>query len=399
MARIMFVVPPLAGHVNPATAVAGELAARGHQVAIAGHADVIAPIVPTKVDLLALSGGPADAAQRSRTEASSQRLRGVAALKFLWQDFLIPLGAAMIPEIDAMASEFRPDVLVADQQAVGASVVARRRGTRLAVLATTPAEFDDPYAGLDRVGTWITELLQDFQLAHGIPPEQAAATDLRFSDQLTLICSVPGLLKAGRFAESVVFVGCAAGRRRADPDFPWTWLDETRATVLISLGTITREAGRRFLRAAAEAMLSMAPDVQAVVVAPPGTATDLALAAPADLLVTPRVPQLALLPHVTAVICHAGNNTVCESLAHGVPLVVAPVRDDQPIIAEQVERAGAGTRIRFGRAGAATIADALRNVLNEPTYRTAATRLRQQFTAAGGAATAAAHIEQLASRS
>ncbi|MCK9930636.1 glycosyltransferase [Frankia sp. Mgl5] len=398
MARVMFVVPPLAGHVHPAVAVAEELAARGHQVAVAGHADAVAPMVPADVDLLALPGGRADdAAERIRMEAASQRLRGVAALKFLWQDFLLPLGAAMIPQIDALVSEFRPDVVVADQQAVGASVVARRRGTPLAVLATTPAEFDNPYAGFDRVGSWIAELLADFQLAHGISTEQAAATDPRFSDQLTIVCSVPGLLEASRFAESMVFVGCAAGRRHGDPDFPWTWLDESRATVLVSLGTVTRDAGRRFLRAAAEAVRSMATDVQAVMVAPPGTADDLAREAPADLLVTPRVPQLALLPHLAAVVCHAGNNTVCESLAHGVPLVVAPVRDDQPIIARQVVQAGAGTRIRFGRAGAATIADALRKVLDDPTYRTAATRLRGQFAAAGGAAAAAAHIEKLAS--
>lgn len=85
-------------------------------------------MVPADIDLLALSGGRADdAAERIRMEAASQRLRGVAALRFLWQDFLIPLGTAMIPQIDALVSEFRPDVVVADQQAVGASAVRPRR--------------------------------------------------------------------------------------------------------------------------------------------------------------------------------------------------------------------------------------------------------------------------------
>ncbi len=37
MARILFVVPPLTGHVNPTVSVGRALAARGHQVAWAAH--------------------------------------------------------------------------------------------------------------------------------------------------------------------------------------------------------------------------------------------------------------------------------------------------------------------------------------------------------------------------
>jgi UDP:flavonoid glycosyltransferase YjiC (YdhE family) len=50
---------------------------------------------------------------------------------------------------------------------------------------------------------------------------------------------------------------------------------------------------------------------------------------------------------MSAVVCHGGHNTVCEAVAHGVPLVVTPIRDDQPIIARQVADAGAGIRLHF----------------------------------------------------
>ena len=43
-------------------------------------------------------------------------------------------------------------------------------------------------------------------------------------------------------------------------------------------------------------------------------------------------------------VTHGGHNTVCEALAHGLPLVVAPIRDDQPTVAAQVVQAGAGVR-------------------------------------------------------
>lgn len=118
-----------------------------------------------------------------------------------------------------------------------------------------------------------------------------------------------------------------------------------------------------------------------------------------DLLVLPSVPQLALLERMDAVICHAGHNTVCEALWHGVPLVTAPIRDDQPVIAAQVVDAGAGLRVKFGRVTADRLGTALDTVLHDPAHRAAAARVRTAFRAAGGAPAAAAHLERLATES
>ena len=111
------------------------------------------------------------------------------------------------------------------------------------------------------------------------------------------------------------------------------------------------------------------------------------------------VPQLALLPHVDAVVCHGGHNTTCEALAHGLPLVIAPIKDDQPIVAEQVVAAGAGLRVKFGRVRRRRAARRGR-----PRARRAARFARppsacaRSFAAAGGAAAAAADaaLEELA---
>jgi UDP:flavonoid glycosyltransferase YjiC (YdhE family) len=72
-----------------------------------------------------------------------------------------------------------------------------------------------------------------------------------------------------------------------------------------------------------------------------------------------------------------------------LPLVVAPIRDDQPVIAQQVVRAGAGIRVRYGRLSPRALRDAVRRVLDEPSYRLAAGRIRASFAAAGGAHAAA----------
>ena len=44
-----------------------------------------------------------------------------------------------------------------------------------------------------------------------------------------------------------------------------------------------------------------------------------------------RTPQLDLIKRASAVITHAGLNTVLESLSEGVPLVCIPLGNDQPV--------------------------------------------------------------------
>jgi MGT family glycosyltransferase len=114
-----------------------------------------------------------------------------------------------------------------------------------------------------------------------------------------------------------------------------------------------------------------------------------------NILVRERVPQLALLRHLDAVVSHGGHNTVCETLAEGIPLVLAPIRDDQPIVSDQVVRAGAGVRVRFGRVRPDELLAAVRTVLDDPSYRRAAGVIRQSFLDAGGAVAAADALEAL----
>ncbi|MDQ4033302.1 MAG: glycosyltransferase, partial [Actinomycetota bacterium] len=176
--------------------------------------------------------------------------------------------------------------------------------------------------------------------------------------------------------------------------FPWPWLDRDRPTVLVTLGTANAGAGTRFLAECTKAVLARRARLRAVIVDPGHGHCSLS----DSVLIAPRVPQLELLEHVDAVVCHAGHNTVCETLWHGRPLVVAPIRDDQPIIAQQVVDAGAGIRVRFNRVDSARLGAAITAVLDEQAYRAAAGRVGRSFRAAGGAAAAAAHLERIASQ-
>ncbi|MFI1393446.1 glycosyltransferase [Streptomyces sp. NPDC020681] len=387
--RALFVVPPLAGHVNPTVAVAAELTARGHQVAWTGPAEVLSGLLPAHVTLLP-SGDHAGPGGYGALHGRWRDLRGVAALRFLWEEALIPLAHAMVPGVEAAVDAYGPDVLVVDQQALAGAVVARRRGLPWVTSATTTAEFTGPFAGFPKVGEWVTDRINAFLADCGAP----AGWDPRFSDRLVLAFSTPELVGGdGAFPDHHAFVGPALGSRPSDPaSFPWRRLDPVRRRVLVSLGTLNREAGGRFYAAVLTAAERLAGEVQLIVTAPADVVGEVR---EDQVLLQEYVPQLALLPHLDAVICHGGHNTVCESLAHGLPLVVAPVRDDQPIIAQQVAAAGAGIRVRFGRPRADEIHAALTAVLDNPHHRRAARRIQASFAAAGGAAAAADRLEKL----
>jgi len=116
--------------------------------------------------------------------------------------------------------------------------------------------------------------------------------------------------------------------------------------------------------------------------------------------VVDRAPVLELLSggRLDAVLCHGGMNTVVESLAHGVPVLAAPIRNDQPFVAQRVVEAGAGLRVPFARVSPPVIAERLRRVLDEPSHRAAAELIGRQLLSGGGALTAADRMEALVSR-
>ncbi|MFB7663652.1 glycosyltransferase [Kitasatospora sp. NPDC056138] len=387
MSRYLFVVPPLVGHVNPLVGVAAELAARGHSTAWAGEPELIGRLAGPQAEVFPCTVAPDPGAAARRPP----ELRGPAALKFLWEDFLVPLAGAMAPGVTAAVERFGPDALVVDQQAVAGALVAERLGLPWATSATTSAELTGALDSMPLVDAWVRDRLAGLRRRLGDPHGTA---DPRFSPHLILAFTTAELTGAtcapGR---AVRFVGPSITARPSAGAFPWQWPDPGRRLVLVTLGTANPDAGRDFLTNARKALHARSEHLQAVIV-DPGRLLGEPPPDP-DVLVLPSVPQLDLLARAAAVVCHAGHNTVCEALWYGVPLVVAPIRDDQPVVAAQVVESGAGVRLRFGRTTADRLGQALDAVLGDPAHRAAALRVGASFRAAGGAASAATHLERI----
>jgi UDP:flavonoid glycosyltransferase YjiC (YdhE family) len=383
VARFLFVVVPLVARVWPAVAIGGALAAAGHDVAWCGPDSDLRPLV-----------GPDAAIYPTGKRGFRQPSQmGMAAVRELWDDYVMPLNRFIQGPVERAVAEYRPDVVVADQYALAGALAAHRHRIRWATLCSGVLELTPPAEpGLQE---WIAAKLALAWQAAGLPA--ADGLDLRFSPYLVIATTVRALTGTAPLPAHWVLIGAALGARRTDPGFRWDWWDPGRRHVLVTAGTVSAHLMaahlvRDFFARVMAALEPLAGRVQAVL----NTTADAVPEPPPHVLVAPRVPMLDLMPRLDAVICQAGQSTVNEALVHGVPLVVAPIRLAEPITAEHVTRAGAGLAVSFAEATPAQLTAAVTAVLDEPGYRARARRLCEQFAAAGGTGTAAARLAALA---
>jgi len=363
VSRFLFVVPSLAERARPTASVGRELARRGHEVAWTG-ATVAAPPL----------GG----------------LRSPAGLLMLWDDFLLPLARDMLPTVRAVADGFRPDALVVDHQALAGAAVGHLSGRPWATVVPTSAGLADPLWDLPEIARGIRRRTRRFLGDAGLDDIAAARLDPQRSPHLVVAFSTEELAgpvddPSGRHA----FVGPSLDARVDDVPFNWARLDGDRPLVVVAIETPPWRRGARIYPVAAEALGSL--DVQGVIVGPP----DLVADPPPNVAVVPRAPLRALVRRAAAVVCDGGHATVCEALAHGVPLVVAPLLADQPLVADQVVRAGAAVPVTADRVSASDLRWAVRTALTDARLRRHAQRLGDSFTHAGGSSAAADRLEAL----
>lgn len=405
--RFLFVVPGLPGHVNPTLAVGHELMARGHSVAWASHRHFGAKLVDPSDEFIAIG-------ERVPTEileyVRQNRFQGLKGFMDKWVEVFLAANRQVLPGIHAAVESFQPDIVLVDKEGFAGAIVAELRGVPWVTMGTNSADlvywgFASADGKGDKLKEWRDRLLQELVIEAGLDPERAATFDPRFSPHLVILLTTREFVGLDRdYPEHYAFVGPTIGKRvgGGDTSFDWGWLDRGEGPcVLVSMGTINWRRGKRFFEVAAEAFRGM--DARAIMVVSPDDPDDPAAAevvpdAPPNVLVTEWVPQLDLLPHMDAVVSHGGHNTVCETLTCGLPLVISPITDDQPMNAALVARAGAGIRVKHARLKPEMLRDAVEKVLHDPSYREAAKRLAVSFEAAGGAPVAADRLEDVLAR-
>ncbi|XP_021066092.1 UDP-glucuronosyltransferase 2A2 isoform X1 [Mus pahari] len=89
------------------------------------------------------------------------------------------------------------------------------------------------------------------------------------------------------------------------------------------------------------------------------------------------IPQNDLLGHpkTRAFITHGGTNGIYEAIYHGIPMVGVPMFADQPDNIAHMKAKGAAVEVNMNTMTSSDLLNALRTVINEPSYKENAMRL------------------------
>ncbi|MFW0715319.1 glycosyltransferase [Pedobacter sp. N23S346] len=388
MAKFVFIVPPLTGHINPTLSLGTVLLERGHRVGWITLDKSLTDKLPLGGELLLIAYDENDQQKKEAEKyldiITKKIVYGIDSVKFLYEEVLIPLNRHSYEGIATLLDQFMPDLVITDHQMFAGAMAAFNKNLPYATSVTAPAAIK-VMDELPKVHEWevlqITALQQEF----GIHESKNLAT----SELLTLIFTSRDFFGEMALPDHFKFVGPVFNRRQVEIPFNWEAFHSiSQPKILVSIGTtFDHEHKKSFFSKVIEAFAF--ENLHVVVVSDPNLFDEW----PDNFTVQKQVPQVELLPYLAAVVCHAGHNTVCESLMHGLPLIVIPIAYDQSHVAGRVFRVGAGERLNFNRFKAKHLLEATNTILENPSYQEAAIKIKQSFINAGGNETAADLLE------
>ncbi|MCA1699520.1 MAG: glycosyltransferase [Actinobacteria bacterium] len=391
--RFLFVTWNGGGNVPPTLAIARALVGRGHSVRVLAPLSLRADVEAATCDFVPYARAPVHRERRAsavlgRTRAAlvpPELIRAAPATLF---------AEDLLDEIEREPA----DVLIVDFMLAGSVAAAERAALPTAVLMHTvyclPAPERPTFGpGLvpasgpggrvrDRALTLITRRAQgsrvrDLNAARrrlGLAPVASAANQLERVDRLLVMTSKAFDPPVSSLPGNVRYVGAQFDDHvvAADADFA---AFRAEAAPLIVMTLSMRFALPKVAQRTLDALGALS--VYGLITLGFSPSAD-GLRLPPNVSATQFVPHRAVLPRASLVITHGGLGTVMAAIAHGVPLLCIPLKNDQFENAARVEAVGAGLRMSK-HAGARALARTIKEVLSEPCFRTGAQRLAAEL--------------------
>lgn len=388
--RVLFTHLPGMGSLQPLRPVAEALIAAGHEVAFAAAGpcrDLVEDqglpffaaglgwntAAPDYIDVLCAAGG-----------LTWPALTGMARLDWVTEHLFIGVAARrMLPDVIRIAGAWRADLIIRQSLEFSGCVAAEALGLPHVSVA------DAAHSAIDQRRA-LAEPLAALRASVGL----AADADMLYRHLHLCFAprefdppdaTVPDTARFYRYTETTL----------VDPVPPWADELGARPLVLVSLGTVFHRT---------EGLL------QAILAGLAREPVDVLVAAGFDLDPTrfgplrpgiraePQLPIRALLPRCAAFVTHGGFNSVKESVAAGVPMVVIPIAAEQPYSAERCAALGLGVAVGREAWTPEAVRAAVRTVLADPAYRRRCAAMRARMLALPDMSHAVAELEALAAR-
>jgi MGT family glycosyltransferase len=394
--RYLFALVDGGGNVPPELAAARRLIERGHAVTVLADDSVASDVRSTGAQLQRWTRAP----NRPDRRPESDPLRDWEC-RYPWQlvdrlidTLLVGPAADYAADVNDAIERARPALMVCSMFCIGGMLAAEAAGVPSVVLFPNiyllPAHGMPPFGvGFlpargpigrfrDRVLNRFIEHLWDskglaglnaLRRRHGLAPLEHVLDQVRGARR-QLVMTSPALDFPATLPAGARYVGPVLDDPPWSRASSWTPPAGSDPLVLVAMSsTFQDQVGP--LRSVIAALGTL--PVRGIVTTGPAIDPE-ALTAASNVTVLASAPHRDVLQHADVVVTHGGHGTVVKALAAGVPMVLLPHGRDQADTAVRVAARGAGITLRR-TARPRAISAAVRRVLADPSYRTAAQQL------------------------
>jgi MGT family glycosyltransferase len=426
MARFLFTVWPITGHVYPQVAIAQALRDRGHECAFFTGNRVAYIVKREGFEHFPFCKVDEEKFQQTLFPPQRGPLSWSNPMQFMnvLRGFLLETLPQQFEDLDPLIRRWRPDTIATDPTFWSPVLIFHEKlGIPVAIssfcpVCMVPGPEAPPFGlGLPAPRDWRTRLLargaylladlatvkfrrgiNAIRQSHGLPPLTTSVTAYTGTMPLYLVPSAPEFdFDRHDLPPSVHYVG-PLFRKLPPTDTAPAWvaaLSRERPWVYVTEGTI-HVSEPAVLRSAAQGLANLPMEVVLIT----GDDRD-----PSQVDLGPRAPNVHLdrwvaypdiLPHTKVMITSGGPGSVLAALLEGIPLIIIPTEWDKPDIARRVADSGAAVCMSPRKCTPKTIRAAVERLLSEDSFRRSAQRLGRILAGYAGAPRAAELLEELA---
>jgi len=359
--RFLFTFAGGTGHFLPTLPIAKAIAGRGHEVAFACQAGMVPSVEAAGFAALESGGMTLLGPKERRPLLPVDRIREQRVVRVTFAGSIARERAGRLRDL---AGSWRPDVIVRDEMDFGSVVAAESLGIPHAGVIVIAA------GGLVRPEL-IAQPSDALRSEYGLAPDP----ELEMLHRYLTFVSVPASFRdpGDPLPLTAHHLRPAALSNDVPESLAIFGPDPERSTVYFSLGTVFhQEAGDLFTR-----VLAGLRDLPLNIVVTVGRETD-----PAELGTQPPhvhveqfLPQAGVLARCDVAVSHGGSGSVIGALAFGLPSVLLPMGADQPLNGDRCVDLGVAHVLNACGSSPQEIGDAVMSVLEDPSYRLAASRI------------------------
>lgn len=409
--RVLLATVGTRGDVQPFLALAAGLRQAGHQVAILTCPRFRDLVATYDIELLELDEGLLELLESDLGRSMFESLTGVIGLLRTLPSLIGrvgPIQRRLVSDSKSSLDAFRPDVVVHHPKLFAFPALCRDRGIAAVLAMFVPfrvptGEFPlfGPSLGsvTNRLTFRIAERLTEIGTRRFVRPYRDAGRKQRRPDAPSLVLHAfsptvvpcPADWPAWARTTGYWFLPSSASDDEMPSDL-MTFLAAGPAPVYIGFGSMVGIDPARTGRIVIEALRRA--EVRGVIATGWGGvqiehASD-------QIRVVSSLPHERLFPLVGAVVHHGGAGTTGAALRACVPSVICPYGMDQPFWARRLEALGAAPAPLFQRRlSSEALAERIRQVVHDPTYRQRASELGAAIRAEDGIGEAIRAIERL----